>query len=145
MVKDIENLFLKIRKIHKPNKILYDIFEVDSFKSVKFSNLSGGMKQKFLLSLTFMTEPELIMLDEPFASLDLKSTKILINYLQKIKKQKTILMISHYFNKLGPLVDNILIMNNGKIVLNSSIDELHTNKELSDIEDRIFDLFDEYV
>ncbi|MBT89603.1 MAG: hypothetical protein CMN79_03830 [Spirochaetales bacterium] len=145
IVKDIEDLFLNIKKIQQPSNVLRSLFDIRSFESIKFSNLSGGMKQKFLLSLVFITEPNLVMLDEPFVSLDQKSTKTLIGFLEEAKKQKTILITSHYFNKLEPLVDNILIMNNGQIILDSSIKELHANKDSRNLEGGISNLFDEYV
>ena len=103
------------------------------------------MKQKFLLSLVFVTEPNLVILDEPFLSLDQKSIRTLIGFLKEVKKQKAILITSHYFNQLESLVDSVLIMSDGQIILDSTVNESHGNKDLRSLKGGIFNLFDEYV
>jgi len=145
IVKDIEDLFLNIKKIQHPSNTLRSLFDIRSFESMKFSNLSGGMKQKFLLSLVFVTEPNLVILDEPFLSLDQKSIRTLIGFLKEVKKQKAILITSHYFNQLESLVDSVLIMSDGQIILDSTVNESHGNKDLRSLKGGIFNLFDEYV
>lgn len=56
---------------------------------------SGGEKKKILLSLIFAKNPDLIILDEPYAELDMKTKEILTKYINKYSKDKIIIMITH--------------------------------------------------
>jgi ATP-binding cassette subfamily C protein len=58
-------------------------------------NLSGGEKQKISLIRTFIKNPQYIILDEPTASLDMQSKQNLINYINKIRCTKIIMIITH--------------------------------------------------
>jgi ATP-binding cassette subfamily C protein len=74
-------------------------------------NLSGGEKQKISLVRTFLKESDLIILDEPTNALDMKTKKILIDYIELIKKNKIIIIITHDRDMCG-FGDELIRLNN---------------------------------
>lgn len=80
--------------------------------------LSGGMRQRVALARALMHDRPLLLLDEPFASLDVLLREQLYGFLKEIKEQynKTILMVTHDFRDALTLADRILILNSGIIV-----------------------------
>lgn len=70
--------------------------------------LSGGMKQKLALAQALVGDPEILVLDEPCSSLDLKSRRELIAILRKLKGTRTLLMTSHHVDEVEALADRVL-------------------------------------
>jgi NitT/TauT family transport system ATP-binding protein len=79
--------------------------------------LSGGMRQRVALARTLLQNRPLMLLDEPFASLDVIMREQLYSLLREIRDhyQKTILMVTHDFRDALALADRILVLANGKI------------------------------
>jgi len=93
------------------------IFELDEHADKPFRNLSGGLKRRVLLARAMVHDPELLILDEPTAGVDVELRRELWRYLQEINAQgKTILFTSHYLEEVERLCNRIAIINNGKIV-----------------------------
>lgn len=78
--------------------------------------LSGGMKQKALLAISLACNPELLILDEPTASLDPESKEEIIEYLQKKCPIQTLLIVSHDLELIERTSDYLLIFSKGKII-----------------------------
>jgi len=144
-IRDIEDFYLSINNILNPNIVLRDIFKINTFDNKTFSSLSGGMKQKFMLSLIFMKNPKIIILDEPFNSLDIKAINDLTDYLVSLKRQKTILIASHYFNKLESLVDKLFIMDEGIIVQEENLSSSNSDKTNINLDRSVSSFFKNYV
>lgn len=68
---------------------------IDTVISEKSDNLSGGEKQKISILRTLLKNPELIILDEPTSALDKKSRNQILNYLQVIKSDKIVIVVTH--------------------------------------------------
>jgi len=80
--------------------------------------LSGGLKKRVLLATAIVHEPRLLILDEPTTGLDPAARRKLWNYLEKVKKEgTTILMTTHYVEEAERLSDRIAIINRGKILV----------------------------
>lgn len=79
--------------------------------------LSGGMKRRLLIAKALVHDPEIIVLDEPTAGVDVELRNSLWEYVINLnKKGKTIILTTHYLEEAEALCDRIAIMNKGKIV-----------------------------
>jgi len=82
-----------------------------------FKELSGGLKRRVVLARAMMHDPEILILDEPTAGVDVELRHELWNILRKLNKAgKTIILTSHYLEEVELLCENIAIINHGKIV-----------------------------
>lgn len=110
----------------KINKILKEVNLFDA-KKKKFNDLSLGMKQKLGLALAMMTEPELLILDEPINGLDPYGIIEIRNLLLKLNKEKniTILISSHILTELSNIATSYGFLNKGVLVEEISADEIN--------------------
>jgi len=117
---------------------LIELFKMEPFLDKKLGNLSGGMKQKVNLLLTFMFDSPLIILDEPTSGLDPISHIRLKEIIQTEKnKGKTILITSHIMSFVEEIADEIVFLLEGKIYFKGTISELKTKTNQPDFEHAI--------
>lgn len=82
----------------------------------KVGSLSGGMKQRLLFIISLLGNPEILILDEPLASLDLQSFRLIIQWLKELKESgKTILVSTHLGHEIHSLADRFIVLNEGQI------------------------------
>lgn len=107
------------------DKVLKEVNLLDA-KKKKFKDLSLGMKQRLGLALAMMTEPELLLLDEPINGLDPSGIIEIRNLLLKLNKEKniTILISSHILSELSNVATCYGVLNKGKLVEELSAKEL---------------------
>lgn len=88
------------------------------------SKLSGGEAQRVSIARAFLYEPDIILMDEPFSSLDIKLKYELISYFSKIwnNTKRTAILVTHDIDEALLLADNILILENGVITRSFEID-----------------------
>ncbi len=85
-------------------------------KTVRY--LSGGMKRKLMISRALMTEPQILLLDEPTAGMDALARRQMWNLLRQINdRQMTIILTTHYMEEAETLCDRVALMNSGKLDL----------------------------
>ena len=85
--------------------------------------LSGGERQSVTLARALVSNPNIIMLDEPTNSMDRQTEKAFINKIEKIIDEKTLVIVTHKTSLLH-LVDRVIILENGQISFDGSKDEL---------------------
>ncbi|KMQ71075.1 ABC transporter ATP-binding protein [Chryseobacterium koreense] len=120
MIKDTR----KLPEEHLDTELL-EAFELEKIYDKKMGNLSGGTTQKVSAVLAFMFDPKIIILDEPTAGLDPLASEILKKKIIKEKnKGKLILITSHLLSELDEIVSEIIFMNEGKVLVHQSVDEL---------------------
>ena len=94
----------------------------------KVRNLSGGMKRKLMVCRSLMTEPDILLLDEPTAGMDALSRRQMWNLLRKINDRDiTILLTTHYMEEAEQLCDKVALINNGKLDTVGTPEELISN------------------
>ncbi len=93
------------------------------------NTLSGGEKQRVNLARAFLSDCELLLLDEPFFSLDVKLKVSLINYIIKEKLGKTIVFVTHDVDEALSLSNRIILLENGKISLDYKVDKELSKRE----------------
>lgn len=85
------------------------------------NKISGGQRQRLLLGLALINNPELIFLDEPTTGLDPQARQHVWQIIQGIKKQgKTIVLTTHYMEEAQNLCDDLAIMDHGRIITQGS-------------------------
>ncbi|KAH7940085.1 hypothetical protein HPB52_021080 [Rhipicephalus sanguineus] len=82
--------------------------------------LSGGMKRRLSMAMTLVSEPDLLILDEPTAGMDPETRRIVWDVLQKVAKQRTLLLSSHDMEEADAIADQIVIMAAGSVVCTGS-------------------------
>lgn len=109
---------------------LEERFEIDL--SGKIKRYSKGMKQKVGIIAAFMHDPQVIILDEPTSGLDpLMQNRFTDLVLSEKKRGKTILMSSHMFEEVEKTCDRVVIIREGRVVLEDSIHALGQNQRKS--------------
>jgi len=98
----------------KTNKILKDLRLIDK-KNAYARTLSGGMRRRLLIAKALVHNPDIIILDEPTAGVDVELRMNLWEYIKSLKnKGKTICLTTHYLEEAENLCDDITIINKGK-------------------------------
>lgn len=98
--------------------------------------LSGGMKRRLSIAKGLISDPELLLLDEPTIGLDPQARLFLWDMIREIRDAgKTILMTTHYMEEAEKLCDHILIIDHGRIIAQGSPAELIARHILIDLKD----------
>ena len=114
------------RSVIKKNSEYY-LKELDLWdkRNEQGRNLSGGMKRRLMVAKALVNEPELLILDEPTAGVDIELRRSLWDFLKEInRKGTTIILTTHYLEEAEKLCKNISIIDQGKIVKTSSMKSL---------------------
>ncbi|WGE63484.1 molybdenum ABC transporter ATP-binding protein ModC [Actinobacillus equuli subsp. haemolyticus] len=90
------------------------------------ASLSGGEKQRVAIGRALLSEPQLLLMDEPLSALDLPRKHELINYLSKLAAQIEIpiLYVSHSLDEIIRLADNLILLEQGKVTLFDSVNNV---------------------
>lgn len=89
--------------------------------------LSGGMKQRFLIILSLIGSPKFIIADEPTASLDIDNKTEILDYIEILKKENglSVLIVTHDIQTVLPISDEIIFLEKGEVVDKKRKEELH--------------------
>ncbi len=100
----------------KTNQIIEALGLGDKAKSVP-RTLSGGMRRRLLVAKALVHNPEILVLDEPTAGVDVELRNQLWSYVQSLNKQgTTVLLTTHYLTEAEQLCNEIAVINKGKVV-----------------------------
>ncbi len=120
---------------------LLKTFKLEDIYDKKMGTLSGGTTQKVSAVLAFMFNPNIIILDEPTAGLDPLAAEILKKKIIKEKNQgKLIIITSHLLSELDDIVTEIVFMNEGKVMVHQSVNELMAQTNTKKISDGIISI-----
>ena len=93
---------------------LYD--EVKEHMNQSALKLSGGQKQRLAIARSLCAEPEVLLLDEPCSALDMKNTIAIEELLLELKKQYTIMVVTHNLAQAQRIADSVIFMDQGKVL-----------------------------
>jgi ABC-2 type transport system ATP-binding protein len=116
-VQETLNLFASFYDKIFPLADLIEVCDLTDFLTRDNRLLSGGQRQRLLLALALINDPDIIFLDEPTTGLDPQARRNFWQLIEGIKKRnKTIVLTTHYMDEAEQLCDDLLIMDNGKII-----------------------------
>ena len=128
-VKQNLEIYGRLYGINNLDKRISDIssdLDIKNFFKRKTGELSSGQKNRVSLAKSLINNPEILLLDEPTASLDPDIGDFIRSYIQEYKKKNkvTILLASHNMNEVERLCDSIIMMKKGKIIDSGTCEEL---------------------
>lgn len=119
--------FMPLKKIREKTDELLDFAGLSEYRRRKVRHLSGGMKRKLMICRALMTEPEIMLLDEPTAGMDAISRRRMWGMLRKLNERKiTIILTTHYMEEAQALCGRVALIDRGKLQKLGTPDELIT-------------------
>ncbi len=114
------------RKVALPRaKKLLKILQLSSKINVQAMKLSGGMKRRLMIARALMHEPEVLILDEPTAGVDVEIRHTIWNFLRDLNNNgTTIILTTHYLEEAEILCNKIAIINDGRIIENTTTKDI---------------------
>jgi ABC-2 type transport system ATP-binding protein len=114
------------QKLKDRGRNLLQFFQLEHKENEVVKNLSKGMKQKLAIVLAFISDPDLILLDEPTLGLDVQTAKLVKQRMVELARQKnkTILLTSHQIEMVEEICDRVAIINQGRIIALDRTDKL---------------------
>ncbi len=86
-------------------------------------HLSGGQQQRLCIARALSLDPEVLLLDEPTSSLDEKAARVIENLLLDLKRQLTVLVVSHSTDQVRRLADRVFRLQDGRLFLDSPLSD----------------------
>ena len=105
----------------------------------RVGGFSRGMKQRLGLATVLISEPQLLLLDEPCSALDPFGRREVLNLVSGLKGKTTVLFSTHILGDVESVCDSMTVMNNGRVLYDGSIDTFNDSREQS-FEDSILEL-----
>ena len=105
---------------------------LDNFLHKPISKLSKGQRQRVGMAQTLLHEPDVLILDEPTAGLDPNQIREVRETIQKLGKDRTILLSTHILQEVEAMTNRVILINLGNIVFDGTIDEIREDQETLD-------------
>ncbi len=105
---------------------MIDICELSTHLNFPIAQLSKGFKQRVALAGTLIHDPKLIILDEPTSGLDPNQISHIRSVIRGLAKDKILILSTHILQEVEDVCDDVIIINKGSIVANSSVQNLHS-------------------
>ncbi len=108
--------YMPVKEIRRKSEELLEFCGLSKERKKTVRKLSGGMKRKLMLCRALLTDPEILLLDEPTAGMDAISRRQMWNLLRKLNEQGlTILLTTHYIEEAQVLCNRVAMMNCGRV------------------------------
>ncbi len=113
-----------------------DKLEISHLKNRPFRSLSGGEKQRALLARAIAGTPDILILDEPTASVDVRGETEIMKHVERVREESklTVLMVSHFLNTVSRFADHVMVIDKDNGIFKAGIkDDILTDEIISEI------------
>ena len=132
-----ENISLVVKRIYDKKKIkklcdkYLDLVGIKEYKNYYPQMLSGGLRQRVNIARSFIYPSKIIIMDEPFKSIDVINKEIIMNNFKKIleKEKRTVLFVTHDIDEAILLSDKIYVLGNSPVEIKSVIENKNITKD----------------
>lgn len=108
--------FMPVKQIRAKTQELFEFAGLTQHRRKTIRKLSGGMKRKLMVCRALLTEPDILLLDEPTAGMDAISRRQMWNLLRQLNEQGlTILLTTHYIEEAQSLCNRVALMSGGRL------------------------------
>ncbi len=135
-VKEFLQFVASIHKIENKNERINDIIEMTGLGKEQnkiIGALSKGYRQRIGLAQAIIHDPKVLILDEPTSGLDMNQLADIRNLIRDLGKEKTVIFSSHIMQEVQALCDRVVIINNGLLVADESIEKLRNKMAANQI------------
>ena len=129
-LKAISEMVIEDKKLREERiNLLISKFELESLQNIKAEFLSGGQKKRLVISLALLSNPKILLLDEPFAALDIMTIKNLQQIIVDLQTQNniSIILCDHQARDLLSCVDLAIVLSDGKVIAKDTPNNLIKN------------------
>ncbi|WP_250986874.1 ABC transporter ATP-binding protein [Methanoculleus oceani] len=126
------------REAERRAEELLAFMQLDEKRDVLIEKLSGGMKRRLIIARALINAPELLILDEPTIGLDPQARHLIWEKLRNLQAQgNTLVLTTHYLDEAERLCDRLVIMDNGKVLVEGAPADLireHAGSDIVEVE-----------
>ena len=127
----LENLGLEKEEIISKVEKILKLLEIEKLRDRNPYDLSGGQKQRVALASIIAMDPDILVIDEPTSQLDPKGTEDIFKIINLMANEgKTIILVEHKLELIAEYAQNILVLDEGEIILSGKAEEVLNNKIL---------------
>ncbi len=127
----VKHPYMSRKELEKKALEILEFLTIDHLRFELGSNLSGGQQKLLELARLLMLEPDLIILDEPFAGVHPKLQRTIYGYIQRVREQgKAIILISHDMESIFTLSERLIVLNFGEIIADGPPEEVKENPQV---------------
>ena len=127
----LENLGLDKEEIISRVEKILKLLEIEKLRDRNPYDLSGGQKQRVALASIIAMDPDILVIDEPTSQLDPKGTEDIFKIINLMANEgKTIILVEHKLELIAEYAQNILVLDEGEVILSGKAEEVLNNKIL---------------
>ena len=127
----LENLGLDKEEIISRVEKILKLLEIEKLRDRNPYDLSGGQKQRVALASIIAMDPDILVIDEPTSQLDPKGTEDIFKIINLMANEgKTIILVEHKLELIAEYAQNIIVLDEGEIILSGKAEEVLNNKIL---------------
>ncbi len=121
----VKHPYMSRRELEKKAMEIMEFLTIDHLRYEKAGSLSGGQQKLLELARLLMLEPDLIILDEPFAGVHPKLQRTIYDYIKRVRGEgKAIILISHDMESIFTLSERLVVLNFGEIIADGPPEEV---------------------
>ncbi|MFC7063889.1 ABC transporter ATP-binding protein [Halobacillus seohaensis] len=124
---------LSKKRSTKEAEVLLKRVGLEGAENKRISKYSGGMKQRLGIAQAMIHQPKLLILDEPVSALDPIGRRDVLNLMQELKRETTLLFSTHILNDAEEASDQLLLMNDGEIIESGSFADVRLKHSLNKV------------